>query len=96
MSQIAKEFKLWENNPDPGAWVLYGARYSQEVLKARQDQIIGIIEKDMDFVDCEDGIHVSLKNGGDFNNRDTALIEELACVNEALNFHDAEPYMAGY
>lgn len=51
MSEAAREFKLWENSPDPGAWVLYGTRYSTEQLSLKQKQLIAVLEERVVFRD---------------------------------------------
>lgn len=95
MQNIATEFKLWESSRDPGAWVLYGARYSAEQLRLKQEQVIGILEGRVVFQDTGDAIGVKSIDGSLVEPSTLALLEELACINEALDLHANQPDIAG-
>lgn len=95
MQNIATEFKLWESSRDPGAWVLYGARYSAEQLRLKQEQVISILEGRVIFRDVGDAIAIQNIGGGTPEPSTLALIEELSCINEALDFHTNQPGMTG-
>lgn len=95
MQNIATEFKLWESSPDQGAWVLYGARYSVEQLRLKQEQVIHVLEGRVIFHDDGDAIGIQNIGGGTPEPSTLALIEELACINEALDFHTNQPGMTG-
>ncbi len=94
MSSVATEFKLWDKSPDPWAWILYGTRYSQEVLEAKQAQMVAILEEIFEFQDRGEDIAVSPKEDGVLASREKLLLEELACINEALEFHKNRPHWA--
>lgn len=95
MSEAAREFKLWENSPDPGAWVLYGTRYSTEQLSLKQKQLIAVLEERVVFRDEWDSIWISRKEGVPVESSTMFLLEELACVNEAIDLHANQPDLAG-
>jgi hypothetical protein len=95
MPNIATEFKLWEKSPDPGAWLLYGARYSAEQLTLKQQQIIDILESRVLFQDDEASIVIQTLDKSELDQSTLALIEELSCINEAIDLHANQADMAG-
>jgi hypothetical protein len=95
MSEAAKEFRLYENNPDQGSWVLYGTRYSAEQLWLKQAQLIAILDERVIFHDIGDAIAVEQKWGEERDQSTLLLLEELASVNEALDLHANQGDIAG-
>ena len=87
LNNFGEEFKLWDNNPDSGAWITYGTRYTQEQLQCKQQQLLDMLDLDIIFEDSSEEISVKMKDGGKPPQRVLILLEELACVNEALSFH---------
>lgn len=94
MQNTATEFKLWDINPDQGAWVLYGARYTREQLVMKRDSLIAALEGRVVFTDVGETIQVR-PTAQVFSSGDKLLLEELACVNEALDFHTNVSDFAG-
>lgn len=95
MSEVAKEFRLWEDSPDSGAWVLYGTRYSAEQLWLKQAQLIAILDERVIFHDVDDSVVVEQRWWWVPIQSNLMLLEELASVNEALDFHANQGDIAG-
>lgn len=95
MKNIATEFKLWDLNPDPWAWILYGTRYTEDQLRLKQQQVILVLEGRVIFEDTWNNIIAKSIDMNPYEQTTLVLIEELACINESLDLHANQPDIAG-
>lgn len=92
MSNLATQFSFWEHGKDQSAWLLYSARYTEEQLSLKQQQIIRILDTIVTFQDDEiEGIVATMQDWENLTENAELLLEELDILNEALAFHEQQP-----
>lgn len=86
------KFNLAEKNPDQGGGILYCLRYTYERIRGHQESIVTALESiGIELVEIDEGIGVksTLALNESEQNRVYALLEELSCLNEALEYAEA-------
>lgn len=87
-----EEFSLAENNPDPGAGILYCLKYSEDRIKAHREAVIKVLKGlGIEMEEIEEGVAVipAHKPDDSESRKLLILLEELSCLNEAQEYKEA-------